>query len=272
MTAKHRHSPKTALVTGASSGIGLEFAKILASQKYNLVIVSNQEQIHAVANDIATKYKVKVAPVFLDLATNQAAHKLYRYCQERNLEIDILINNAGKLVFGEIDQLSNKTVSGIIKLHVQTPTTLCKLFGTDMKRRQRGYILLMSSISTWMPYPILTLYAVTKRYLTSFGKALHYEMKVYNVGVTTICPGAVNTNFFSLSTKKRRLALKLRIMLDPKAVAKKSLQKMFKKRVRYIPGGFNKLILLPICRLTPMCLIHYLKCKLSSKIKTTGNE
>ena len=220
-----KRKEETALVTGASSGIGIDYAKVLASKGYNLVIVSNQEQIYNVANSIIEEYNVDVKPLLMDLATDQAPYDLFNFCQDQNIQIDVLINNAGILIFSEIDNVSDKKVETIIKLHVQTPTMLCKLFGTEMKKRRKGHILLMSSLAAWIRYPGILLYSATKRYLKDFGKAFHYEMKDYNVAVTTICPGAINTNMFSLSDKYRKIALRTGIMINPDKLAKKSHKK-----------------------------------------------
>lgn len=234
-------SQKYALVTGASSGIGLEFARILASKHYNLVIVSNKSDIKTVSDDLSAEFKIKVIPLILDLATDGSAEKLYDFCQTNHLKIDILINNAGILIFDAIDQIPDTSAKRILKLHITTPTMLCKKFGTDMKQRGAGHILIMSSLSAWSSYPGIMLYSATKRYLKDFGKALHYELKDYGVNVTTICPGAVNTQLYQLSERYRRLALKLHIMLNPDVVARKSLKKMFRRRVYYLPGIVTKI-------------------------------
>jgi len=235
--------PQTALITGGSSGIGLAFAEALAEKGYNLVIVSNQDAIYTVAKDLTQRFKVTVTPIFLNLATDNAAHTLHEYCKKHRVTIDILINNAGILLFDEIDDITDAEAIRILKLHVQTPTMLCKLFGTDMKDRGTGHILIVSSITAWSTYPKLMLYAATKRYLRDFGKALHYEMKDYGVNVTTICPGAVNTDLFPLDQKYRQRALRLGIMMEPDKVAKKSLKRLFKKRASYVPGVSSKIML-----------------------------
>lgn len=251
---------KTALITGASSGIGVEYAKVLASKSYNLVIVSNEEAIHDVANSIIHEYKVDVKSLLIDLATDEAPYELFNYCKEQNIQIDVLVNNAGILVFNEIDHIPDKKVEAIIKLHVQTPTLLCKLFGTEMKKRREGHILLMSSLAAWIRYPGILLYSATKRYLKDFGKAFHYEMKDYNVGVTTICPGAINTNMYTLSNKYRKIALFSGIMMNPDKLAKKAIRKMFKNRTTYIPGFLTK-ISIAVIKITPMSFVQFIRHK-----------
>jgi short-subunit dehydrogenase len=108
----------------------------------------------------------------------------------------------------------------------------------------------MSSLSAWMPYPYLSLYASTKRFLKTFSKAIHFEFSKYNVGVTTVCPGAVDTGLFKLKPKWRKFARNCGLMTTPNSLAKRSLKRMFRKRITYIPGIINK-ISLPLISLIP---------------------
>ena len=166
-----------ALITGASSGIGFEYAKVLGERKYNLVIVSNEQQaIQEKGQWLKEEYKIEVFPVYLDLALPEAARQLYAYCQEKSLEVEVLINNAGMFYFGEVLDQKSAQVEKMVLLHLLTPTMLCRLFGADMKKRGRGYILNMSSMSAWLPYPGIALYAYTKRYHKSYSLAFRSEL------------------------------------------------------------------------------------------------
>ena len=232
---------KWALVTGASSGIGLAYAEELASLGYQLVIVSNEEQaIREKGEFLSEKYGIEVLPLYRDLAIPGAAKELYDTCQEKNIPIEVLVNNAGMLY-----------------LHVTTPTQLCYYFGQEMKKRRHGYILNMSSLSCWLPYPGITLYASTKRYLKSFSRGLRSELLDYGVSVTVLCPGAVATNLYNLSDNLKTLAIRLGIMMRPEKLAKKGINALFHHRASLLPGLFNK-ICTPLVMLLPHGLVRWI--------------
>jgi short-subunit dehydrogenase len=257
MYSEGNRKNKTALVTGAASGIGLAFATHLAQQGYDLLVVDIQEdKINHAAQLLRGNHHVEVRCLSLDLSKPDAPETIYAFCKENNIEIHILISNAGRFVFDAITNLDNDTYNAFLQLHLNTPAKLCKLFGADMKTRRAGYILTMSSLSAWMPYPYLSLYASTKRFLKTFSKAIHFEFSKYNVGVTTICPGAVDTGLFNLKPKWRKVAKNLGIMTTPDRLAKRSLKKMFRKRVTYIPGIINK-ISLPLISIFPVRVLAF---------------
>ena len=229
-----------ALVTGASSGIGQQYATELARQKYDLLLVSNQEkEIQEVANDLATQYGVKTIGLYKDLAKDEAAEELHTYCKENNLQIDILINNAGIFFFNEYVKTDLKRIELMLNLHIKTVCKMCHYFGADMKERGFGYILNMSSMSAWMTMPGISVYNASKAYILNFSRSLWYEMKPHGVGVTAICPGAVDTGLYGLSDKWRKIAVGIGISMRPSELAKKALKKMFKKKKQYIPGWIN---------------------------------
>jgi short-subunit dehydrogenase len=193
MYSERNRKNKTALITGAASGIGFAFAENLAKQGFDLLIVDIQEEkLGAVAIQLKNNHNVDVHSFSLDLSRIDAAETLYKFCQKNNIEIHILISNAGRFVFDAITDIDAETFNAFLQLHVNTPAKLCRLFGNDMKIKREGYILTVSSLSAWMPYPYISLYASTKRFLRTFSKAIHFEFSKYNVGVTTICPGAIS--------------------------------------------------------------------------------
>ena len=221
---------KWALVTGASSGIGLAYAEELASRGYQLVIVSNEEQaIREKGEFLSEKYGIEVLPLYRDLAIPGAAKELYDTCQEKNIPIEVLVNNAGMFFFCETLQAKANIVEKMLYLHVTTPTQLCYYFGQEMKKRRHGYILNMSSLSCWLPYPGITLYASTKRYLKSFSRG------------------------DSLKT----LAIRLGIMMRPEKLAKKGINALFHHRASLLPGLFNK-ICTPLVMLLPHGLVRWI--------------
>jgi short-subunit dehydrogenase len=261
MYPERNRKNKTALITGAASGIGLAFANNLAAQGYNLLIVDIQDdKLNSVAGQLKKCYPVDVTCLCLDLSHIEAAETVYTFCHVHNIEIHILINNAGQFVFGSITDIKSVKYNSFLQLHVNTPANLCRLFGADMKKRREGYMLIVSSLSAWMPYPYLSLYASTKRFLSTFSKAIHFEFSGYNVGVTTICPGAVDTNLFELKPGLRTIAKKWGIMITPDQLAKRSLKKMFHKKVTYIPGIINK-VTLPLILALPVRVLAYFYAK-----------
>lgn len=245
-----------ALVTGASSGIGLEYAKQLACDYHaDLLLVSNQEkELQEVATDLAQKYNVKTIAHYADLSKTEAAEDLYQYCQESNLQVDILINNAGVFFFNPYVETSMKRIDLMLNLHMLTVAKLCRLFGEDMCRRGNGYILNMSSMSAWMAMPGIQTYNATKAFIYNFSKSLWYEFKPKGVGVTVMTPGAVDTALFGLAPKLRKLAVNLTVSIPPKKLVKRALRKMFKKKKSDMPGFINHLCT-PLLKHTPDWLV-----------------
>jgi len=256
------NSSSMALITGASSGIGWEYAKLLACKGYDILMVSNQASIlDEKSKVIETKYNVHAIPFYVDLTETSAAEKLFFFCQENNFTIDILINNAGIYFTGEICETEIQQIENMIRLHVITLSLLCRYFGAEMQHRKRGYILNMSSLSAWMPYPNIALYASTKRYIKAFSRSLRTELLPYNVSVSVMTPGAVNTPLLHLAPIYKTLALRFGVMLSPEKVATKALKIMFHRKARCTPGILNKLSI-PFLLLAPNDLVAFIEKKL----------
>lgn len=242
---------KYALVTGGSSGIGLEYARQLAEKGYHLVIVSNQEEENrGVAEEIHSCFGVDVRPLYADLSQPDSAEMVYTWCRKQALHIHILISNAGILHFGRLVNAKEEVIDRIVTLHCTTPAKLCRLFAADMSKRHDGHILLMSSMAAWLPYPTISLYGSTKTFLKNFGQALWYELRPYGVCVTTIFPGAVDTPLYQLDEKKRRLLRRVGIMTSADSLARKALRAMFKRKRRYVPGLLTRIEVF-LCRILP---------------------
>lgn len=242
---------KFSLVTGASSGIGLEYARQLAASGRNVVIVSNRpEENESVAAEIRRTYGVEAVPIYADLSDPDSAGMLYGRCRDMGMEVDILVSNAGMLHFAKLDSSDPAVIDRIVALHCTTPARLCRLFSADMCGRGEGHILIMSSATAWMPYPTMSLYGSTKAFLKNFGESLWYELRDCGVSVTTVFPGAVDTPLYDLDERKRRALRRFGVMMSAHELASKGLQAMFRRRRRCIPGVFTNVVLL-LCRMMP---------------------
>ncbi len=260
--AAHGHRP-CALITGGSSGMGLEYAKQLAEIGCNLLLISNQkEELEKVSEDLQREKTIRVIPHYQDLATETAAEELLSFCQAENLQIDILINNAGMFFFEELTTENEAKALTMLRLHTFTPTRLCILFGEEMKRRGYGYLINMSSMAAKLPCPGITIYSATKAYLKSFGKSLYFEMRPYGVGVTTVCPAAIATPLYRLKPSLLKLGVRIGLIGTPQWLVRKALNGMIRKK-RVVKPGFMNIYLPPLIALLP----HGLVAKLWQKFK-----
>lgn len=231
-----------ALITGGSSGIGWAIAQELAAKGFNLLLVSNQPaELENCKAEIETRHGIRCEILNTDLTQSHAAQDVFDYCIKNRLQVEVLVNNAGILVFSEVAEAPTEKVSAILQLHVYTPTMLCRLFAAEMKRKSRGYILNVSSISAVMAYPCISLYGPTKTYIRAFTRALRSEMALYKVSVTCVLPGATATALYDPNRVNIPLAKKMGVMHEATFVAQKAVAAMFNNKAECIPGFINKL-------------------------------
>lgn len=250
---------QVALITGGSSGIGLAMAYELAKENHSLLLVSNQpEQLEVTKTDIEQQFNVSCDILYSDLAHTDSPQQIFDFCQEKNLDVEILVNNAGILVFSEVMATPTERVATILQLHMNTPTLLCRLFGAEMKKKKSGHILNVSSISSVMPFPGISLYGPSKTYMRYFTRAFRSEMKIYNVNVSCLIPGATHTSLYDPKRINIGLAKKLGIMQTPEFVAKKAVKTLFKRRAECTPGIINKLTMffVPLVPSWAIYLLH----------------
>lgn len=233
---------KIALVTGGSSGIGFAIACELAAKGFLILLISNQaEQLETCKAEIESRFSVTCFILDIDLSATTAAQQVFDYCVEHQLEIEVLVNNAGMLIFSEVVQTPTKRLETILQLHMNTPTVLCRLFGAEMKERKSGSILNVSSISSVMPYPGISLYGPTKTYMRYFTRALRSEMKEHGVNVSCLLPGATETALYDPNRINLKLAKRLGVMQTAEYVARKAVKTIYRKKAECVPGIINKL-------------------------------
>ena len=238
-----------ALVTGASSGMGLEFARQLAQRGYNLLIVSNVPEIYEAAKELKPTpslpegKEIEIIPLQMDLGQQSSARELYDYTRTHGIEVEVLVNNAGVYHDRDILDDSEGFTSLIMNLHMYTPAMLCYLFGQDMKARGKGYILNVCSVTSKMAAQRLGTYGGTKAFLSHFTRALHIELRKYGVHVTDVSPGAVDTGLYSIPPFMTKLGKCLGIIVSPQTLVRRGLRALFHGRAKTtVPTVFWKVL------------------------------
>ena len=250
---------KYALVTGASSGMGYEYARQLAERGYNLLIVSNEaDAIVEKAEILKQDFPVDVIPLMRDLGKQDAAKELYDFCRQQNLEVEVLINNAG--VYHDRDFVDDSPEFNqlILNLHIHTPAMLMYYFAQDMAERHKGYILNVSSITSNIAVQRLGTYGASKAFLKNFTRSVHIEMYHKGVYVTAVRPGAVDTGLYNISAGARKVGRIVGYIITPERLVRKALRAMFRGKAQRTPGLLNH-ILLFLVALLPTGLLRLIR-------------
>jgi short-subunit dehydrogenase len=233
-------SNRWAIVTGASSGFGVQFAKILAERRSNLVLVARRaEPMETLAAELRQRHSIQVAVEAIDLSRPGAGAELKARVDARGTPIDILVNNAGYGLYGTFVNQPLEKITDMLQLNMVTVTELTHIFARDMVNRQCGHILLTASLLGYQAVPGYAAYAATKAYVLQFGEALHQELKPHGVSVTSLCPGVSETAFGEIAGQKISPLLRLMIT-KPHAVAKAGIVAMLARRATVMPGFLNK--------------------------------
>jgi len=231
---------KTALVTGAASGLGYEFSLLLANDNYNIIMVDiNKDKLEMAKKDILLKYEVDIKILVKDLSKPNVADEIFKNIQE---PIEVLINNAGFGLFGFFAKTIWQREADMLNLHVNTTTQLTKLAINEMINRGRGKILNVASLAAFQPGPLMSIYYASKAYLLSFSQAIANELKGTGISVTVLCPGPTRTCFqevVSASSSKNKIKFN---MASATSVARCGYRAMIKGKTIAIPGTFNKFL------------------------------
>ena len=221
------------LITGASSGIGLAMAKYLSLSKHDLILVSrNKEKLEEIQEKLPTKVTIIVA----DLANEQKLKELYAFVKK--LDIDVLINNAGFGLFGNLTETDINKEMEMIDVNIKAVHILTKLIVKDMEKKNSGYILNVASSAAFQPGPLMATYYATKNYVVSLTRAIRKELKKNksNVKIGLLCPGPVDTNFNNVANVKFKAK-----GMSSEYVAKFAVDKLLKNKFIIIPGLTIKL-------------------------------
>lgn len=229
---------KLALVTGASGGIGLEFAKLLAQAGYDLALAArSRDRLEAIATELRDEYGINVQVLPCDLARANAAHDV----QALVPNCDVLINNAGFANNGKFAEMSESATLEEIQLNIATLTQLTRLYLPGMIERKDGKILNVASTAGFLPGPNMAVYYATKAYVISFSEALAEEVRGTGVTVTVLCPGATATGFGERAKMETTVLGKLPLG-KASDVAKAGIEGMMHGKTVVVPGITNKLV------------------------------
>ncbi|USR89950.1 SDR family oxidoreductase [Phormidium yuhuli AB48] len=242
-----------ALITGASSGIGAEFARQLAPQGYDLVLTArSQAPLETLAADLRQRHSIDVEVIPLDLTDPEAPSQLYQQTCDRQLQIDLLINNAGYGDYGDFAEGDRQKLLGMVQLNISALTDLTYQFLQPMRSRQSGTILNIGSIGGFQPIPYLALYAATKAFVLSFSEALWAENKDLGLKVMAICPGPTATAFNDVAGfPKTELANSAPELASVESVVSEALKAMKRQSGSAVVGGWANHLITSIPRLLP---------------------
>ncbi|MBA2340260.1 MAG: SDR family oxidoreductase [Pyrinomonadaceae bacterium] len=254
---------KTTLITGASGGIGEEFARQLAARGNNLLLVARSEdRLAKLANELSDQHKITAQHVALDLTAERAAHNLFAETERRELEVDFLINNAGFGSLGDFASFDVERDEQMIALNISVLVSLTHFYIRPMRERRRGAIINVASTAAFQPVPYMATYAATKAFVLSFSEALAEENRQHGVKVMALCPGATDTNFFAAAEATRP---PYRMMQTPQAVVETALRALEKGNSHVISGWSNYFVtqaerLIPrsvVTRIAGKAMRHY---------------
>ncbi len=231
-----------ALITGGTSGIGRELAKLFAQDGYNLLIVARDEdELKMTSQEISQRFGVKVDTISKDLMEPNAAEELYDEVKQKGITVNVLVNNAGQGQHGKFVDYDLQRDVDIIQLNIVSLTVLTKLYLKDMVARNEGKILNLSSLASKTPGPLLAVYSATKAYVQSFTQAIINEIKDTNVTITALLPGATDTDFFNKAEADNTKQVQDMKLDDPADVAKDGYEALMSGENQIISGFKNKL-------------------------------
>lgn len=232
---------KTALITGATSGIGYELSKIFAKNEYDLVIISRSiNELEKVREELVNKYGIQVTPIAKDLSFNTSADEIFAELKAKKIQVEILINNAGFGVYGEFCNSNIDDQMKMLNVNIISLTKLTKLFIDSMSDIKNGKILNVASTAGFLPGPNFATYYASKAYVLSFSQALNEELSPRGITVTTLAPGATSTKFQEASNMPKTLLFS-RSTMSSEEVAEIGYEGLMQNKRLVVAGATNSL-------------------------------
>jgi len=256
---------KTALITGASKGIGRELASLFAEKRCDLVLVARSErELRQLQEELGSRDAVSVVIIVKDLSLPDAAHSLFDEIKGRGIDVDYLVNNAGFGDYGAFTDTSWERYEKMIALNVTTLTHLTHLYARDWCGRKQGRILNISSTAAFQPGPMMAVYFATKAFVLHLSEAIENEFKKDHITVTTLCPGPTDTHFGEESKMNASQLVKNVKIANAREVALLGYRAMMKGKPVVIQGAMNRMVPFAI-RFIPRVWVTRLSAKVMNK-------
>jgi len=235
---------KYALVTGASSGIGYELAKLFAEDGKNTVVVArSQDRLEILKTENEKKSGTKVIVLPKDLSKPDAPQEIFSELEKEHIEVDVLVNNAGYGIYGMFSQTDLPQELNMIQVNITALTHFTKLFMKKMVENKSGWILNVASTAGFAPWPLFSMYAASKAYVLSFSEAIANELQGTGVSVTCLCPGLTETRFLERANAGKARFAKTMKKMDAAKVARVGYTALKKRRVMVIAGLVNSFLM-----------------------------
>jgi short-subunit dehydrogenase len=235
-------SEPTALVTGASSGVGVHFARELAARNFNLILSARRvDRLEAVKQSLQAEFNVDVTVLPGDLSSPTGAKRLFEDVRQLDQRVTLLVNNAGLGKFGTVFDQSIEEIESVIQVNVTSLTVLTRLFAAEMKEQGGGYILNHASFSAIQPPTLYSVYAGTKSYVLAFSQALRQDLRPHKVRISALCPGFFQSEFFELAGQSPTFMVR-RLILPPERIARAGIRGVLRGKAIIIPGWRYRLI------------------------------
>ncbi len=232
---------KATLITGASSGIGEAFARRLAAEKHDLVLVARSEKaLHDLCDELMLEHKITAHYVTLDLTEEDADERLCEETEKHGFEIDWLINNAGFGSYGDFSKLDIDNENRMIDLNIRSLVALTHRYLQGMRKRKKGTIINVSSAAGFQPIPFMSTYAATKAFVTSFSEAIAAENSPFGIQIMALCPGPTKTNFQAVA--RLDLPVEIKGKQTAEEVVEAALRGVKSGRTRIVSGFTNDLV------------------------------